>query len=429
MVNLPKLVLVPGSGESHSLVDRVRNSLMHDFRLDPELVGIVSTHGQGMGKEKTRRDPLKVGAFGGGGEREIRSGLDLLWNQFANNHVAFVQYSFQPTEELSQIDSLHMEVRGFFRWLKQVPGLPIHRRTLALPYGPYLRSHSVEKYAAQGHIELDALRMIIEDYHNESIDDLMWLDPHSMKGEDLARSFGLDVHSLDPFDSAKNIIWAKLGFGREEEDVAHKVTHQMQPFVNRYNDIKGKYDEVIMVCPDAGAERRVETFVGNCRAKKKDMAYILKRRIRDGEVEIQGFKSFSPIQERHIIEMAKSGKKILYILPDDMVSSGGTVDDIAKYIKDIVREHAPDHVDNVRIESWTTHPLCENIGKFNTRTEIDEFVCLDTVVQNPNNISVPITYLPATHILLASALYKSYYHGVEKLVGPDELLKALRPAV
>ncbi|MBU0535609.1 MAG: hypothetical protein KKE20_01485, partial [Nanoarchaeota archaeon] len=143
-----------------------------------------------------------------------------------------------------------------------------------------------------------------------------------------------------------------------------------------------------VVVPDDGAENLVETLAVDSDVSYNHIINILKDRPDAGDVEIKGFKDFVH---------PESLEGAVCAIADDMTSSGGTQEEIAKYLKN--------NYNISRAIGIVSHAVCPDSGPIESVKYVDEFIALDTVPQKISNVRFLEGSAAA---ILASSVLRSY---------------------
>jgi phosphoribosylpyrophosphate synthetase len=366
-----KLLLIPGTGDSSELAKKIYVILKdtYDMGNSVEVFSTMKPKSVPKGTIKNHTHPFVAGSFPDK-ETQVDIGRNLLLDQARGKHVAIVKYLFTPRYPDKSVNDHHMEVRGILNVLNNTE---ILQRTLVAPYLPYLRSHSIEAYAKRGFYQFDSLDLVVDDYHRGGLDSLICIDPHSEKLATACEKYGMTAHMISTFSDSKYINPAKLGL---EGEKAIDLLKKLQPFVEHYRTAKEAFfKDIYFVSPDDGAERRIERFLRDCGLDWDHMGYRLKRR--DSlTTSTAMFKPFSTMEVR---------KEGTYIILDDMLSSGGTADDLARELKEKGAG---------RVELWCSHPLAPEREKVKNLKYIDSIVAIDTVKHDKHE-DLKIYYLEA----------------------------------
>ncbi|MEK6846497.1 MAG: phosphoribosyltransferase family protein [Nanoarchaeota archaeon] len=405
MLNRTKMLLVPCSGEETLELSRDIEKILHqDYGLEVESLESIRRCQVGKDTPKDHLHPL-VSDYFPDVEVQVDIGRNSLKDIIRGKHVVLVEHLLTPkrlvspddTQRVSVNDHL-MTIRGFLDVISKAESKDekIPQITLAVPYLSYVRSHSIEKYEKRGFFQLDSLRKTLDDYRADGLGALVTIDPHSEKAAQIAGELGLDFHIINPFQSARAINPAKLGLSGKK---AKEMIRRIRPFQERFNQLKPLNKEhLYVVSVDDGTEKRAENFVERAfpELSPEDvyslMAYFDKDRVSYEQASTK-FKPFSQVNENSF------DKEGTYVIIDDMFSSGGTANKVAKILKGQGAK---------KVEVWTSHAVTmpAQYGKANDRTYIDEVVCLDTVAQHSD---LKISYLKASADLLASELYKTHH--------------------
>ncbi len=121
--------------------------------------------------------------------------------------------------------------------------------------------------------------------------------------------------------------------------------------------VRKKYPKVLVVSPDFGGAKRARRFAKNMRQEGTIGIVDKERSLVSGNVKLRG------------INLEVSGKTI--VLLDDFVSTGGTIVEVAKLLKDAGCK---------KIIACITHPLLsQNASEKIAQSPIDELVVIDSV--------------------------------------------------
>jgi phosphoribosylpyrophosphate synthetase len=397
MAHKTKMLLVACSNkETADLAKKIHQVLHDDYSMGDEVELLVSQRRGDVDPEaaRTHRQSLTTDYFPDM-ETQVDVGRNELKDVIRGKHVVLVEHMLTPNrvvvpggqQGVSVNDHL-MTVRGVLNVVARTETLA---RTLAIPYTPYIRSHSIERYEAGGLFQFDSLRLMLSDLAHDGLTSVLTIDPHSDKAAQLAGELRVDFHSVNPFRSGRSYNPYKLGL--EGRNVA-RVLKKLRPFQERIAGLQKKGIKCRFIAVDDGTERRVENFVDRAHPELEPeifyalIAYLDKDRVTYTDSRTR-FKTFSRITKDNI----EPG--ITYVIIDDMVASLGTAMKAAKIFKE----------KEARIEVWTSHPVTmpQQYTKANQREFIDKVVCLDTV---PQPSELDIEYIPASADLLGAGLYK-----------------------
>lgn len=402
MAGKTKLLLVACSQEETAqLTENIYRILKKDYGLEDQLEMLLSRRKNEVDPElaKGYRSPLVMDFFPDA-EVQVDIGRNDLKDIIRGKHVALIEHLLTPDRkmfpthlEYPQTVSINdhiMAVRGLLDLISEGE---LSQCTLVAPYFTYVRSHSIEKYLAQGFHQFNSLARSLGDFSRGGVKEILAIDLHSDKTVQLAREKGIDFHNINPFKSGRSINPYKLGLNGHK---AEEVLPRLRPFQERLKQLdKENKGHLYVVSVDAGTEFRVENFAErafqdfNVQKVYALVAYFDKSRISYNH-SIMKFKPFSQINEENI------DAEGTYVIIDDMVASLKTAADAAKILKGKKAK---------RVEVWTSHAVTmpfQHKG-VNDRTYVDKVVCLDTIPQHPN---LNIEYIPASADLLAAELYK-----------------------
>ncbi len=402
MAGKTKLLLVACSQEETAkLTENIYRILKKDYGLEDQLEILLSRRRNEVDPElaKGYRSPLVMDYYPDG-EVQVDIGRNDLKDIIRGKHVALIEHLLTPDRKMfpnypdyPQIVSPNDHQLGVCGLLEVISKVELLQCTLVVPYLTYVRSHSVEKYLAQGFHQFNSLETTLDILSRGGVKVILAIDPHSEKAVQLAKEKGVDFQSINPFKSGRTINPYKLGLNQQK---AEKVLPGLRPFQERLKGLKESCTgHLYVVSVDAGTEPRAENFAERAfpefdvQKVYARVAYFDKSRISYSQ-SIVKFKPFSQISE---INIDAEGT---YIIIDDMVASLRTAADAAKILKEKGAK---------RVEVWTSHAVTMPFQhkEANDRTCIDKVVCLDTVPQHPN---LNIEYIPASADLLAAELYK-----------------------
>ncbi len=395
--NARRLVIASGSAkEDVALADKVLRVLQDVFHIaQAEVWKPVTQKDLPKGSPRDQNMPFILGRFPDG-ELQMEIGHHVLEHTLKNAYCVFLKYLLNP--EGNTPDENLREVKAFFDIAQTVNPF---KMTLVSPYFPYIRAHSVEKYREKGRDQYNALRMMIREFHDNHIDEIIGIDWHSEKIKEYCQVSEVGCHFADPFQSSDFLHPGKFGF--EKGYVNKDFMDKLQPFLTYFRQHKERYKDVCFVAPDAGAENRVEHFAGhalydsmNPHAHFERILYVEKDRITAGVIEIMGFKRFGWYPVESI-----SGETV-YIIIDDMISSGGSADEVGAVLKSKGAK---------KVELWCSHPVCAPAEKVRQLAHLDAIVTLPTIPQSIERL----TFIdPSVEHLLAANIFKSYGRGIAK---------------
>lgn len=406
MTGKPKLLIVACSQEETAkLTENIYSILRKDYGLEDQLERLLSRRRNEVDPElaKGYRSPLVMDFFPDA-EVQVDIGRNDLKDIIRGKHVALIEHLLTPDRkmfptypEYSQTVSINdhiMAIRGLLDIISDVEK-EILQCTLAVPYLTYVRSHSVEKYLAQGFHQFNSLRRTLDDFSRGGVNAILAIDLHSDKTVQLAKERGMDFHNINPFKSGRSVNPHKLGLNEQK---VNEVLPRLRPYQERFKQLNdSNKGHLYVVSVDAGTELRAENFAERAFQELSvqkvyaRIAYFDKSRISYNQSTMK-FKLFSQINESNV------DKEGAYIIIDDMVASLKTAADAAKILKQNGAK---------RVEVWTSHAVTMPFqhAAANDRSYIDKVVCLDTIPQNPN---LDIEYIPASADLLAAELYKAH---------------------
>lgn len=352
------LSIVAGCGESRILAEDIFNILKYKLKVkDINLILPKKSCDFSEGEKDNKSERQLCVEIFPDSEVRIEIGEDEL-NKLKDN-VIFVKYLYEPKFELSINDNI-MEAIAFGELIRNKK---ISKLTYVLPYLPYVRAHSVDKYLKEGFYQADTLKIFVKMMEMIKVDEIIAIDPHSKKIWDYCDECNIKWQSVDPFNSQEFGIFRKF-----------------------YEQNKDDYDDLVIVVPDEGGFKRSRDFALNIGKREKDVAIIDKKRTDVGQVDIRGFIKGSKFTVRDV-----KGKNFLII--DDMISSGGTVNRISKFLKNKGAN---------RIETWVSHAVSPKPEKVE-KLAVDKVIVLDTILQNIKKLN----YIKAADNLLAHAIFKS----------------------
>ena len=219
-----RLVLVSGTGDSPKLAENVYDELRSTYEMRNSVSLIVPKKPKDVNKNsvKNRTYPLVLGSFQDG-ETRADIGKNELYSEIRGKHVMVIKYMFTPKRDMRINDHI-MEVKALLDIFKHTDTL---RKTLAVPYLPYLRSHSIENYENKGFYQFDSLMDMVESFKHKGLEGMICIDPHSDKIIEKGKEQGISVNSIDPFHSVKYTNPSKLGLNSNYEEVLSRL----QPFI------------------------------------------------------------------------------------------------------------------------------------------------------------------------------------------------------
>ncbi len=393
----PKLLIMSGLKDSRDLANQIYTILKEDYKMGDgvEIIQALSRDEVPKGTLKDHKAPLVIDFFP---DKEVQCdvGRNVLKDMIRGKHVALVQYLYNPTNirsaDYASLNDRFFNTIGILKNFNRNLNKELTHTTLVAPYITYLRSHSIEKYEKVGFFQFDSLSTMVEMYAKSGLNNMLGIDPHSMKIKDIASDFGMEFWDINPFQSGRSINPAKLGLIDTKE--IEKVMSNLRPFIERFRKLKEDNQNHLYVGSlDDGTEKRCENFVDRAHPELPFphilLAYLWKERFSYDGSTIQ-FKSFSQINEKNI------DPEGTYILIDDMFASGGSVDKSATMLKSYGAK---------RVEAWVAHAVTapSQVEKAKKITSVDKVVCLDTIIQDP---SLGFEYIHASADLLAAELYK-----------------------
>jgi phosphoribosylpyrophosphate synthetase len=353
-----------------------------------------------MKKMPREKWPIQYGRFTDG-ETMFEGGQRAFKDLIDERHIIFVKHFLSPnathpvTKRNISVNDNISEMRTVAQVLSQVQAYKIAKPlkfTLAAAYLPYVRSHSIEKYAEQGHMQADMLSLFVKDIANGGINEVIGIDPHSDKIWSELSKYKIFGQSIDPFkDPARKDyrLYGHLVDGLPPEGRAAKML-SLCPFAELYADLAKKHDKISLVEADYGAYDRVLNYSFTSNIRLEDIISFDK--IREGEAQsrIAGVRYYSLIQDKADIQ----GR--FFLIPDDMVASGGTMIKVAKFLM----ENGAIGVCGMASHNtgWMQKELQES-------PYIQTIYFLDTV---SNDSHPKFVYLEKSKDLLAMALYKSH---------------------
>ncbi|MBS3134908.1 ribose-phosphate pyrophosphokinase [Candidatus Woesearchaeota archaeon] len=383
-----RLLLVSGTGDSPKLAESIYRELRDSYQMRDSVQILTPRRPDKVDVNiiKNRTYPLVVGMFQDS-ETRVDVGRNELLDEIRGKHIAIIKYMYTPKRFPHMHVNDHMqEVKALLDVIKHTDTL---KRTLVAPYLPYLRSHSNEKYEKRGFYQYDSLTDMVESFSRKGLDGIICIDPHSDKIVEKGREYSINVNVIDPFQSSSHINPYKLGLN----STAEKVLLQLQPFLEHFirkkEELKDK--KFVFISLDGGTERRTEQFLINGGLGWDDIMYMVKLRDSLGK-PIFSIKGFSKINESSL------DKNSVYILPDDIIDSGGSAEGVARLLKSKGVK---------QVELWCTHAVVPDRKKIEDLTQLDKILTLDTILhENPEEIH--IEYLNASSHLLAAEIFKAH---------------------
>jgi phosphoribosylpyrophosphate synthetase len=387
MINKPRLVVIPGVGKnSEDLAIRVKEILENDFNVGND-VDIFNPGEEIKGMEPDPRSPFTQGYFKDK-DPKAEAGKLTLQRAINNNYVAIVRYMDDRESEFSINDDL------FQLWAigNLLDNVATARRVLALPYTPYLRSHSNRKYHEKGLAKAYSMGMFVEVLKKTGIDRLITIEPHARTElhEVARREYGIDTTFFSPFDDPLSLNNLKLGaFGRKN-DLMNKLGYFKTMIEKEFHD-------AYLIAVDNGAEKTSEDMVYRIRGAYDKILAFTKMRTGEGQNKIIGLKSWCNPD----LEKLKGGTALII---DDMISSGSTANDTAKYVKDKYSVE--------KVILFTAHPVCPVPEKIKI-DNLDKIYTLGTV---PHRGIERLNIVEDVHpYMLAAGLYKSWSRHVDRM--------------
>ncbi len=395
----PKMLLVACSGEETTqLAKDMQTILRSDYGLDNHVELLLSLRRRELdkGTGKDHRAPLLMDYFSDM-EVEVALGRNVSKDVIQGKHIVIVEHLLTPERfpwpNARRVVGPNDHKETVLAFLDAIGHVETLQRTLLAPYLTYVRPHSVRKYLRRGHIQADTLSTTLERYKRAGLDAIVTIDPHSEKAAELSEALEMDFYKSNPFHSGRAINPFELGL---RDGNTSKVLRELRPFQERFANLKKEYNShVYVVCVDAGTKKRCENFTERAFPELepeefyKLIVFFNKDRVSYGD-PTTAFEPFSEINEKNI------DPEGVYIIIDDMYSSGKTCNNVAKILKQCGAK---------RIEAWTSHPVTtsEQYDSANDRKYIDLVVCLDTV---PQTKGLNIEVIPATAHLCAAEVYK-----------------------
>jgi hypoxanthine-guanine phosphoribosyltransferase len=380
-------------GFTNTLADILKNELHLGDRVEIKRPLSMAEESQ-LEISRDDKSPFVHGLFG---DTEIRmdggrSGL----LECNGAYVAAVTHLYDhPKTGLSVNDNL-MELRYFFDMLNR-GGITPHRKVFATGYLPFLGSHSLPKYLKLGFIEPDRLDIFVRDLASVGIEDVFSIHPHApLEFKDACKKNGIETHLKDTFIGPIETDYCKLRFRNREE--ARPMLSRMHPFTTRYEELAAdsdKYTKTIGVVVDDGAERLMKMMVvgTNAALDYDSLLYFMKARSGQGKSRIIGTKGFSGVVEEQI-------KGARCILCDDIMRSGKSMNDVAKYLKERGAAY---------VEAWITHAECKERIPEKTNY-IDKIIALGTM---PHRVA-GIDYIEGSaELILAASLFRNFCSYLE----------------
>lgn len=228
-----KLLLISGTGDSPKLAENIYHELRDTYQIGDSVNILIPKKPTEVEKSlrKGHTYPPVLGSF-----PDCETRVDIGKNEFLDEvrgkHIVIVKYMDTPKRHPDMHINDHLfEVLGMLDVFKATDTLRI---TLAAPYLPYLRSHSIEKYEKQGFYQFDSLATMIEFLSKKGLNNIICINPHSLKIIDKAKEYNITVHGIDSFQSSSSINPHKLGLNSTTKD----VLANLQPFLEYFNSIK-----------------------------------------------------------------------------------------------------------------------------------------------------------------------------------------------
>lgn len=291
----------------------------------------------------------------------------------------------------------------FGRILK-AKNMEVKQLTLVAPAGPFELNHSVRRHARKGFVEGYRLKMFLEDLARDGYSEIITIASHSPTTKEEANALGMNFREIDPFRGEWGVPSTKMGpflyklpGNTSKRGDYQKQMAKLMPFVQYIRrNYRRSLGNLCFVATDDGSEQTIEQLAYACRGDKQNILAILKERSGPEKNRIVGVKSSSTMGLDQI-----SGRTC--IIADDRRLSGGTLNDVARELKE---KYGAGHV-----VALVAHDLSYNTGIKDHRY-VDRFVFLET---NPDSAiagirSRRIERMPmaTTALLLASEIFDSY---------------------
>lgn len=392
-----KLILVSGSGKSRQIAEEIYFILKDTYKLNGKIKLIASKCYEELSPEeklnKNQKRPLIIDRFADG-ETRVECGTDLI-SSFKDAHIVFINYLFEPESNFT-INDKKEEIRAFGELLRHVR---VRKFTIAFPYPIYVRAHSTEKYEKRGLLQSNTLQRLAKDIYHVKAEwpnkvakvELITIDPHNPKLWIYCDLFGLEHKDMTPFQ--KDIDYTKLSLdpllSRDQDELM-----KLKPFHDYFSKNKERYSNTVIIAADDGSEYRAKDFALALGLGFEKVCVIDKQRIDAGKVAIKGIKPYSIIKKEHL-----AGKTC--IITDDMVSSGGTANEVTQFLKNECKAG--------KVDLWVSHNVCTSPEKI-MASLMDEIVCIDTIPQD----TAKVKKINGSANLLAACIYKSYKSEVSK---------------
>lgn len=387
--------MISGGHHSTEFTKSLADVLRTEFRLGDrvELITPVSADQEKkLGISRGGSNPFVVDHFNNT-EMRADAGKAQLYD-LRDNYLAVVTHLYdRPLSGLSVNDNL-MQVRYIFDMLNQGEVNAL-RKVLVVPYLPFVGAHSIEKYKKIGFIEADRLDIFVQDLSSVGIQDLFSIHPHSMDIMDHCEKWGVTGHMKESFTGPKDTDYCKLGFtSREEAKAILKDIHPYTAYLENKKRELGPGERIVLVVSDDGAERITRMIVTGIEAIDYcDLLYFNKKREGEGQSKIIGVKRFSGVRLNQI-------ENATCIICDDVIRSGGTLNDAAGFLKKYRAKS---------VEGWVTHAECPGQNRIEL-PNIDRIVALDTL---PHRIE-GVTYISGAAHILAASIYRNFCNELEK---------------
>ncbi|MBW2966062.1 phosphoribosyltransferase [Candidatus Woesearchaeota archaeon] len=316
--------------------------------------------------------------------------------------IYYIAHPYVHSEGM-QVETIIKQMRSFARLLKDY-NAGVEQLSLVLPVTPYDLNHSVKRREREGLLEVDHLRMFLEDLARDNYNEIITICSHSDKTREIAQDLGMFFRDINPFRSESGVPSPRLGpfLYKNPENTEKRVDYDSQiakvtPFITWIkNNYKDNMDEIYFVAPDDGSERLLEKIAYACRGDKQHILSILKERLGPGNVKILGVKSSSTAQLEDI-----QGRTCVFA--DDKRLSGNTLNEIAYSLKN-------DH-NAGPVVALIAHDQSYDDGILK-HTCIDKFVFLET---NPRSYAAQLEddriermSMETTARLLSTEIFDSY---------------------
>lgn len=397
------LLLVAGSlPDDEKLAQAMQRELAEQYRLSN--VALLKSRKVDDEIKKMDREtwPVTYGPFTDS-EITFEAGARTVRDIFDEKHIVYVKHFLTPLAGTSVQDNL-FETRVFGSWLddRQKEGLvKVGKLTLASPYLPYVRNHSIKKYKEMGYLQANTLKLFVDMLASSRFNEVISIDTHSNQIWRELEDRKIYGQHINPFKAASKKDWRLYqayieGCNTPEERI--EKLEELTPFVQIYKKLIEEDPNIAVAEVDIGTYDRVLEFCNDTGIGLENIISFDKIRKGEGDSMLAGIRWYSQLKKEHI-------KDRTFLLPDDLLSSGGTIHNVAKYLKENGAK---------AVYAFISHNAGTKQDKIKNSEFVDKVIMLDTV---PNEHHDKFEYLEKKSVLLSMASYKShmnFYHGARQ---------------